>query len=492
MSHTFVVSDLHLSDAQELDPDRPLWKRFKGRDLFIDESFCRFLDHIDELAGDEEAELILNGDVFDYDSVTKLPENPEFTIWWLERARGLAPEEQKSLFKMQVILRDHETFVAGLQKWVLAGRRLIFVIGNHDIELHWPKVQQAIRDALEIPDELQEQIVFCEWFYVSGGDTLVEHGNQYDSYCVCPNPIHPTIHVRGVDRMRLPFGNIAGKFMLNGMGLFNPHVESSFIKSLSEYVVFFVRYQLRIQPLLAWSWFWTAMFTLWTTVTEGFLPALRDPFTMEDRVDEVARKSKSTPRVVRGLQALRVHPAHFSPLKLARELWLDRAILLGLLMLGTFQLFSFLNVFVNLSLWWWVLFFVVALPPFIFYARGVNSDVTNYQRQLKARLPQTAKLAGVKRLVLGHTHRERQVVEDELEVLNTGTWSPAYRDVECTIPFGRKCFAWLRPHPTKQGERVAELHEWLDAEGTAQLYGEPARRMAALPPAREGAAESAA
>jgi len=418
-----------------------------------------------------------------------MPEAPEFSVWWLERRRGLAPEEPKSLYKMKVILGDHPGFVTALRRFVLAGHRLVFVIGNHDIELHWPRVQAMIREVLDLPPERADAVRFCEWFYLSEDDTLVEHGNQYDSYCVCPNPAHPTVHVRGADRMRLPFGNIAGKFMLNGMGLFNPHVESSFIRPLGEYIVFFVRYQLRIQPFLVWSWFWTAMFTLWTTVTEGFLPALRDPFTMEDRIEEIARKAKAPPRLVRSLQALRVHPAVFNPVKIARELWLDRALLLGLLFMGTFQLFSLLNVIVVLSLWLWVLFFVLALPPFIFYARGINSDVANYERQLRLRLPKAGQLAGVSRMVLGHTHKERHVDLNGLEVLNTGTWSPAFRDVECTVPFGRKCFAWIRPDPAassdKETTRIAELHEWNDPSGISLLHGDPAHPVAALPPAKQ-------
>ena len=44
--HTVVVSDLHLTDAEPVDPRRPLWKRFKQRDLFIDESFARFLEYV--------------------------------------------------------------------------------------------------------------------------------------------------------------------------------------------------------------------------------------------------------------------------------------------------------------------------------------------------------------------------------------------------------------------------------------------------------------
>jgi hypothetical protein len=52
--------------------------------------------------------------------------------------------------------------------------------------------------------------------------------------------------------------------------------------------------------------------------------------------------------------------------------------------------------------------------------------------------------------------------ENGVEYLNTGTWSNAYRDVECTQPYGSKCFAWIKPGP--DGKRVAELYVWKDGE----------------------------
>ena len=470
--HSFVVSDIHLSDAQELDPRNPLWKRFKGRDLFVDESFARFLDHVRELAdGEGNLELILNGDIFDFDSVMAIPEDPPFRVRWLEKKRGLDPEEEKTVYKMSKILADHPVFVRALHDFLRDNHSLIFVIGNHDMELHWPAAQEELRRTLDLPDEIQTNIRFCAWFYLSGGETLVEHGNQYDSYCVCANPVHPLVHVGGTDRVRLPFGNLAGKYMLNGMGLFNPHVDSSFILSLKEYVGFFFRYLIRIQPLLVWTWFWTAMVTLVVSLRQGSLPALRDPFTLEDRVHGIATSANTTPRLVRGLRLLRIHPAVFNPWQVLRELWLDRALLLGLVVFGTFQLFSVLNVFVDLKLWWWLLFFAVLVPPFVFYARKVNSDVNNHDRNLHELLPEAARLLNVRRAVLGHTHREEHTEVQGIEVLNTGTWSPAFKDVECTIPSGRKCFAWLRPGADG---RTAELREWKDPDSEI-IPREPAR-----------------
>jgi len=459
-AHTIVVSDLHIADAEEPDPDRPLWKRFKQPDLFIDDSFARFLEHVRrEVPG--EIELILNGDIFDFDSVMATPEHGEFRVTWLERLRGLSAEEHKSRFKMSVILEDHAVWIEAIRDFVLDGNRLVFVIGNHDMELHWGAVRKELLAALALPEAYRDAVRFCEWFYLTNGDTLVEHGNQYDAYCLCADPINPLISISGRLRVRLPFGNVAGKLMLNGMGLFNPHVDSSYIRSLPEYLNFFIRYMLKVQPFLAWTWLWGAIATLVVSLREGFLPSVRAPLDQEKRVADIARRANVEPRVVRTLRALHVHPAIFNPWKIARELWLDRALLLALLIAGSFQLFSVLHVIAGVSAWWLLLPFVILLPPFTFYARGVNSDVNSLERILRGLLPTMGAAAGVARVVLGHTHREHHTDCDGIELVNTGTWSAAYHDVECTRPYGRRCFAWLKPGSSGAG-RVAELHEWLD------------------------------
>ena len=71
--NTAVIGDLHLSDAEPVHPKKPYWKNFKQAKHFIDESFEGFLAHL-ESESDLPVELILNGDIFDYDSVMSLPE----------------------------------------------------------------------------------------------------------------------------------------------------------------------------------------------------------------------------------------------------------------------------------------------------------------------------------------------------------------------------------------------------------------------------------
>jgi hypothetical protein len=262
------------------------------------------------------------------------------------------------------------------------------------------------------------------------------------------------------------------------MGLFNPYVESTFIKPLHEYVVFFFREVVRVQPLLAWSWLWGAVATGVVTIRNGLLPSERDPLTMAARERDAAARANADPDTLRALRVLRVHPAALNPWKVLEELWLDRALIFAILAFVSFQTVGFLNIFAHVSPLWAGLLFLLLLPPFVFYARSVNSDVENTNRALRKRMPTALRLAGTTRAVIGHTHVEGHTIHGETELLNTGTWSPAFEDTACTKPFGRKCFAWI--HPGEDGtSRVAELREWMDpscARIDAEVIDQEARR----------------
>jgi hypothetical protein len=75
--------------------------------------------------------------------------------------------------------------------------------------------------------------------------------------------------------------------------------------------------------------------------------------------------------------------------------------------------------------------------------------------------PMVARITRTRRVVFGHTHRELHTSVDQIEVINTGTWSPAFKDPECRESFGKKCFAWIRPQLQSE-ERIADLYIWND------------------------------
>ncbi|MFN8945740.1 MAG: metallophosphoesterase, partial [Pseudobdellovibrionaceae bacterium] len=331
--HTTIISDLHLCEAEPVHPKYPLWKKFKTKEFFFDHIFADFLIEIEKKAAGDSVELILNGDIFDFDSVTKQPEYPLFSSSWTEKRHGLLPRADKSAFKIKVILDDHEEFITALREFVIRGHRVVFITGNHDLELHFPEVQKTIRDRLQLSSEQQEHIRFVEWFYISNSDTLIEHGNQYDPYCVCEDPLTPFIRGYNFTSMKLPFGNQACRYITNAMGFFNPHVDTNYIMTLDQYVTVFLRYMVRAQPLIVFTWFFGALNTLWFTFKDRFAVTIKNPYRIEDKTEEVAKKSNSTPRMVRELKELFAEPASSRPFLVLQELWLDRAFLI---MIGFF------------------------------------------------------------------------------------------------------------------------------------------------------------
>ncbi len=74
----------------------------------------------------------------------------------------------------------------------------------------------------------------------------------------------------------------------------------------------------------------------------------------------------------------------------------------------------------------------------------------------------------VQRIVYGHTHHARHEVIGAVEHLNSGCWSPAFLDVECTKPIDQKTFVWISP--TDQGARQAELLRFIDGK-SIPVYG---------------------
>ena len=456
--YTAVISDLHLCEAEPVNRRFPLWKKYKTREFFFDDAFRLFVEQIVTMANGGEVELVLNGDIFDFDSVLVMPDQPPYRVSWLERARGLHPEEAKSVFKFDQILQDHDVWVDAIRWLVLRGHRVVFVIGNHDLELHWRSVQSRFLEVLALPEEYRGNVRFCEWFYISNSDTLIEHGNQHDPYCLCIDPVNPFIRRYNKIEIRLPFGNVACRYLTNGMGFFNPHIDSAYLMTLKEYAFFFVRYMALAQPLIVWTWFWGSFLALVQAFFDTLMPAIRDPLRIEDRIEAIASKANATPRMVRELKELFANPASQKPMTVARELWLDRAFILVLGLLGLFEIFLFIKQVYDISVFWMFIPIAVMIPFFLFYSRSVYSKVFEYKEPQEDILSMSGAITHTTRVVYGHTHEVRHEVVGAIEHLNPGSWSPAFLDVECKRPIGQKTFIWIEPG--SQGVRDSNLYQF--------------------------------
>ncbi len=457
---TAVISDLHLTNAEPVNARFPLWKKFKTREFFFDDVFEDFLNHIEEKAGGEKVELILNGAIFDFDSVTTIPVEPVYYVSKLEKQRSLHPIAEKSRFKIEVIIEDHSHFFFALSQFILRGHRVVFVIGNHDLELHYAEVQATVIGALKLPDEAKARVRFVEWFYISNGDTLIEHGNQYDPYCLCEDPINPFVRGYNNITLKLPFGNLACRYIMNGMGFFNPHADSNYIMTLSEYLRFFFKYVARAQPDLILIWFFGSVDTLWHSFLDRFRNPIRNPLRIEDRIEEIAYRSNAEPRMVRELKELFAEPASSNPILLARELWLDRAFLIFIAFFIIFEIMVFVKAVFAISMFWAFVPLFLLLPFFLFYSKSISSLVSSYKEPDDRVLHMTSAIAKVQRVVYGHTHQTRHEILGSVEHLNPGCWSPAFADVECTKPIGQKNFIWI--YSQEKGPRAAELIKFRD------------------------------
>lgn len=461
LTYTAVISDLHLTDSE---PPRhrkasrhPLWKKFKTKEFFIDSTLESFLQHIQEKANGNKVELILNGDIFDFDSVMSLPEQPIYKVNWLETRRGLFPKEEKSLFKAQIILEEHVIFFMALKKFIENGNDVVIVPGNHDVELHFPRVQKLLIDSLKLSEPFKANIRFVDWFYISEKDTLIEHGHQQDPYCMCEDPINPFLVDYNELSIRLPFGNVACRYIMNGLGLFNPHVEKNYIMSIKDYLKFFFKYLLRAQPLIIWTWFWGSLATLIHVTAERFATPLKLSASIEKETSEAAEKSKSSPGVVRELKQLFATPATQSPFLIMKELWLDRLFLILVSFVLIYFSVSLLKTYFAISYFWTFIPLIFFVPFFLFYARSVTSLVSQYKQPDEHHLARQAAVAGVKRIIYGHTHVAVHEHYGAVEHLNSGSWSPAFTNVECTEAVERNTYVWIAPSSDEPSIRKAEL-----------------------------------
>ncbi len=87
--------------------------------------------------------------------------------------------------------------------------------------------------------------------------------------------------------------------------------------------------------------------------------------------------------------------------------------------------------------------------------------MSEYKEPSEALLSRQAEIAEVKRVVYGHTHIARHEFYGFVEHLNSGTWSPAFTDVECTETIERNTYVWITPTDTDKAVRKAELLQFI-------------------------------
>ncbi|WP_121354676.1 metallophosphoesterase [Flavisolibacter nicotianae] len=246
----YVLSDLHMAAGLNTDGN------YEGTENFYaDQSFVRFLDHLQQQADGKGALLVINGDFIDFLRICTIPETPDDFRCWKEvleqvgiqkelaelessilpkeKEFGLKTHDYKSVWKLYCCIRGHKAFFRRLARWVADGNELLVVQGNHDLEWHWPAVQAYLRVALErycveggagetVCRSMKARIRFFDDSLVLDGRVYIEHGHRYEKITF---PVGGPVLNNGTE-LNLPFGSFINRYLINQFELSYPFLDN--------------------------------------------------------------------------------------------------------------------------------------------------------------------------------------------------------------------------------------------------------------------------
>ena len=164
-----VTSDMHLSAGRFVDGIQN-----PHEDFFFDREFCEFLHYFSSGPyGDGcEVELILNGDVLDF---LNIPIQGEFVD---------VVNAETAVEKLHIILQGHAEVTTALQNFLKrSGKRIIYNVGNHDMDFFFPEVRTEFCKIIGGADAPAEKIyVNVEKEFLEYPEGIqIHHGNQFEA-----------------------------------------------------------------------------------------------------------------------------------------------------------------------------------------------------------------------------------------------------------------------------------------------------------------------
>ena len=455
-----VVSDLHLSAGYNEETGR----YSRNEDFFFDEEFKRFLEYLQE-ANPGNNHLIIAGDLFDFLQIDGhlaqelSKKKTPFEITERELEFGLGTEEEKTVWKLRVIVNGHEVFFQALATFLSKKNFLSIITGNHDIELYWEKVQNALVGHIAnnfepgqgIRQQIKKRISFYPWFYYDKDyKTYIEHGNQYDSLNSFQYLLYP---VFGLDskRLWLPFGSFFVRYFFNKLEISNPFADN--IKPPTRYM----------------KWAWNEDKLQFIKNIRNYLPTMFQVFwksgklsktEKEQLAEENDRELKKLDQVlglpldaVRNIYSLMAPPLTRNKLLIILAFggffFLIIALIVFIVLLALSQKFNF-SPWTSLSS---LGLLIVPIAKWV-WSKWFQKD------PLEKILPKIkAYLKDVKIIVFGHTHDpDIRRVDKESRYFNTATWTTVFSEEDRIIREAKQfAFVWIKKI---DGKPQAKLRRW--------------------------------
>jgi UDP-2,3-diacylglucosamine pyrophosphatase LpxH len=162
-----------------------------------------------------------------------------------EERYGLGTTPEQTAWKMRYSATNHPGFFEALARFLARGHGLAYVKGNHDVDMHWPLVQETFRDLVveagqRCPElggtslqDLRERIEFWPWVYYEPGLAYVEHGNQYEPANFFRDFLNPILP-EDPQRLELPLGSFIVRYAFNSLETSHPWADN--VKPASRYV----------------------------------------------------------------------------------------------------------------------------------------------------------------------------------------------------------------------------------------------------------------
>jgi UDP-2,3-diacylglucosamine pyrophosphatase LpxH len=463
-----VISDLHLGEDLRPGAANVSYLRHLVR---LERELESFLAHYTQHRIEGRPwQLVINGDMVDFMSVMILPgadasdedaaaEDPEDKLY------GLGFGERQSQKKLERVIARHQGVFGRLAEFIGAGNELVVVVGNHDVEFHYPSVQKTMVEWLcglacgvgasdEARAEFARRIQFCPWFYYRENLIYIEHGHQYDEYCSFDYLLHP---VRGgkKSRIALSVAHMGMRYFANQLPEYDPHTAESW--GLWDYCRWAWAQGLRgairlcyFYGLLIWR-----LVELWYALVDRASDGERRA-VHHQRLRALSRDYEIAEEKLLALDALRRVPVTKRFGRLLAALFIDR-VLLGLAALAAGGVFI-ARLHGMARLW---------APVATLVAAAVVNQLLNRARlvspaqRLRSAPRFIRELIRAPLIVFGHSHApERVALDGDGVYFNTGTWAS---DDE------RFAFTHLVVMPAEDaGSPRAELRQW--REGASAPY----------------------
>ncbi|WP_248359784.1 metallophosphoesterase family protein [Anaeromyxobacter oryzae] len=471
-----VVSDLHLGRGK--NPRLKRWYRLEA--FFYDDDFHAFCEWLcrDAATRGLRFALVLNGDSLD---LLRIEPEPAPGGGALERRFGPTVTPAVAARMVRDILGGHPAFADALAVVLAAGHEVIFLPGNHDLEVQWAPVQDTLRGAIAerlaargAPSDALARLGFEPWFLYEPGRIWIEHGCQYDPEGAFRFPLRRRLGdspgAEALIARDVPFGNFFQKYLYNGFGPINfivpssranyryfrfllanrPRLLFSVARSHGPFLVQLLR---RLARAPASGWHREAEQGHAEELAE--LAARTGVGTRLQEIDALKSSGADAARVTSGMlrQTMKLAAGGALVTLAAMFVWAAAWRAVDSLIMG----FGW-KALVSLALY--VVFGAIGVAALV--AAALRTQSEEPPPSLEAAAERIANIAEVPLVVFGHTHDEgvdRLRASGDAWYFNTGTWIALFSD-DLLLPRERVQYTFLRV-----SGRDAELLQWSPGRG---------------------------